>query len=262
MGHRFGKARAHVLVEAAQDIVGAEDLRHLRAQTRENAGEFDRDIAAADDHQPLWKLLEVENLVRRNRQFDAGDRRVQGRRAASRDEDHARRHALAGRQPHGVRALEGRPGGDHLDAGLFQVCGIDAREPRDFAFLGRDQGRPVETRARDAPAEARRILEILGEPARVDVKLLRHAPTDDAGAADTEFLGYGDLRAVAGRNARGADAAGTRADDEEIVVEVAHGSVLPDVTSGDPSWSSLRVRGSSCPATSAAASAASTHRAR
>ena len=44
---------ADVLVEAAQDVVAAIDHRHVGAEAGEDAGEFQRDIAAALDHDAL-----------------------------------------------------------------------------------------------------------------------------------------------------------------------------------------------------------------
>ena len=48
--HLAAQMRAHVVVEAAQDVLAAIDERHLRAQPGEDAGELDRDVAAALDH--------------------------------------------------------------------------------------------------------------------------------------------------------------------------------------------------------------------
>ena len=48
MGERIAQAFAHGLIEAAQNIAGAKQQRHFRAEPRENAGELHRDIAAAD----------------------------------------------------------------------------------------------------------------------------------------------------------------------------------------------------------------------
>ena len=47
--HLAAQMRAHVVVEAAQDVLAAIDERHLRAQSGKDAGELDRDVAAALD---------------------------------------------------------------------------------------------------------------------------------------------------------------------------------------------------------------------
>ena len=44
---------AHVLVEAAQELVAAMQQRHLAAEPGEDPGELDGDVAAADDEDPL-----------------------------------------------------------------------------------------------------------------------------------------------------------------------------------------------------------------
>ena len=62
---------------------------------------------------------------------------------------------------------------------------------------------------------------MVGEAARIDQQLLRHAAANDAGSADAELLRHHRLGAVAGRDARGADAARTGADDEQIDVNSA-----------------------------------------
>src|SRR3546814_12479907 len=60
----------------------------------------------------------------------------------------------------------------------------------------------------------------------VNEQFLGHAAADDTGAADPILLRHRDARAVRGRDTRGADAARTRADDDEIIVEIAHGKPL------------------------------------
>ena len=47
---------AHVVVEAAQDLLAAIDQRHLGAETVEDVGELDRDVAAALDQDALRQL--------------------------------------------------------------------------------------------------------------------------------------------------------------------------------------------------------------
>ena len=62
-------------------------------------------------------------------------------------------------------------------------------EAGDFRVLVGDQRRPIEARRRDAPAEARRILEIVAEAAGIDEELLRHTTPDHASAAEAILLG-------------------------------------------------------------------------
>ena len=64
---------ADVLVEAAQDVVAAIDHGDVGAEAREDAGEFQRDIAAALDHDALRQFGEVKRLVRGDHVLDAGD---------------------------------------------------------------------------------------------------------------------------------------------------------------------------------------------
>ena len=108
------------------------------------------------------------------------------------------------------------------DAGPVEVTAIGRFQPADLGVLGCSQLRPVETGFPDGPAEAGGIGELAGEARGVDQQLLGHAAADDAGAADPERLGDSDAGAVAGRNARGANPTGARADNEEIMVEGCH----------------------------------------
>jgi hypothetical protein len=54
----------------------------------------------------------------------------------------------------------------------------------------------------------------------VGEQLLRDAADVDAGAAEAVGLGDRDLRAIAGGDAAGANAAGTASDGEEVVIEL------------------------------------------
>ena len=71
--HLGAQMLAHVVVEAAQDVVAAIDQRHLGAEPVEDAGELDRDIAAALDQDALGQFLEMERLVRRDDVLEARD---------------------------------------------------------------------------------------------------------------------------------------------------------------------------------------------
>ncbi len=106
---------------------------------------------------------------------------------------------------------------ENLDPGLVEVGLVDVGKAGDFAFLGGDQLAPVEFRRFwQAPTKSLGVGEILGETRGIDIKLFRHAAANDAGSADAEFLGDHGLGAMARRDARGAHAARTGADDEEI----------------------------------------------
>jgi hypothetical protein len=108
---------------------------------------------------------------------------------------------------------------DDLDACLLQIGAIDPLEAADLPIHVADQGRPIEARLADAPAEAFRVVEIVGEAAGIDHQLLRHAAPDDACSADPVLLGHHDLRAVARGDARRADAAGPASDHEKVDIE-------------------------------------------
>ena len=58
--HLRAQMLTHVVVEAAQDILAAIDQRHLGAEAVEDAGELDRDVAAALDQDALRQFARDE----------------------------------------------------------------------------------------------------------------------------------------------------------------------------------------------------------
>ena len=88
--HLDAQVLAHVVVEAAQDILAAIDQRHMRAQPGEDAGELDGDVAAALDHDAARQLRQMKRLVRGDGVLDAGNGVAVTRR---------RRRSRSGRRP-------------------------------------------------------------------------------------------------------------------------------------------------------------------
>ena len=102
-------------------------------------------------------------------------------------------------------------------------------QPRDLLVLVGDQGRPVKGDVADGPAEAGGVLDLVLDMGADHEQLFRHTAADHAGAAHPVFLGDHHFGAVAGRDARGAHAARTAPDDEQIDVELSHGLALGKV---------------------------------
>src|SRR5690606_20879696 len=226
LAHRLGEMLAHVLVEAAQDLFAAIDDRHLHPEALQQAGELERDEAAALDQHLVGKCLEVEDLVAGDRELRPFDRRPV-RDAAGGHEDVPRLDALAGgEQPDPVGALDDRARIERLDARRDEVAAIDLLEPGDLAILRLAQPVPVEGGRADVPAESARVLEEIGEPAREHQQLLGHAAADHAGTAVAELLGHDHPGAVARRDPGRAHAARAAADHEEIHLPV-HCAFLP-----------------------------------
>ena len=224
-GIGFAEARADVLVEAAQELVAAVQQRHAAAEAAEDAGELDRDVAAADDQDALRQAFEMEHLVRGDAELAARDRRLERRVGAGRDQDGAGPNARPGLgDPHRMRVLDHGAAVEDLDPAAHEVRAVDVLEPRDLGVLVADQRRPVEARLGHAPAETGRVLELVLVAARIDEQLLRHAAADHAGAAHAVLFGEHHGRAVAGGDAGGADAPRAAADHEEIDIEIAHGT--------------------------------------
>src|SRR5258707_15625819 len=80
-------------------------------------------------------------------------------------------------------------------------------------------------RCRYRPAISGSILELVGELRAVDQQLLGHAAPDHAGPADAKILANTDARAVARRDARGANAARAGANHKQVVV-ISHVDTL------------------------------------
>ena len=146
--HLGAQMLAHVVVEAAQDVVAAIDQRHLGAEPVEDAGELDRDIAAALDQDALGQFVEMERLVRRDDVLEALDLLAERGRAAGRDQDVLGAHGFAGRRElDRVRIEHHRAALDDLDLGALEIGGVGGLEPRDLAVLVGDQRRPSRTSA-------------------------------------------------------------------------------------------------------------------
>ena len=69
---------ADVLVKAAQNVVAAIDHGHVGAEAGKDAGEFQRDVAAALDHDALRQFRQMKRLVGGDHVLDAGNRRCRG----------------------------------------------------------------------------------------------------------------------------------------------------------------------------------------
>ncbi len=208
-----------LLVVVPEHDVGAVDQRHVASELVEDAGELIGDIAAADDHDPLGQLVEVERFVRADRVLDPVEP-GHHRPSARGDQDLAGGEFLAIREPH-----LGRP--DNLGA-LLEDLHVVVGEglgigPFQAADLRQDivaQHRPVEPLGRHVPAEHRGVLEVLGEMRAIDQQLLGDAAADHTGPADFMLLGDRDLGAVGGGDARCPHPARSGADHEQV--EVGH----------------------------------------
>ncbi|MCY1425896.1 hypothetical protein D9M71_417020 [compost metagenome] len=225
----------HAAVEAAQEQVAAIQQGGLRAQTMEDRGEFHGDVAAADHQHAARQLFEEECLVGADRMFLAGDVRNL-RPAAGGDEDVGGAEALA-IDLYRVRIANARMAFQQGHPAVHQQIAVDAVEALDFAVLVGDQGRPVERRLVDAPAEAGGLLEVLVEMRPIDQQLLRHAAHVHAGAAQVTALRHRHFRAESGGETRGTHAAGTGANHEQVEIERHHRS--PQAIAGQHTLSGL-----------------------
>ena len=108
--HLGAHVLADVLVETAQNVVAAIDHGHVGAEAGKDAGEFQRDIAAALDHDALRQFGEVKRLVGGDHVLDAGDFPPVVGRAAGRDQDVFCGDLFAGHQAQRVGVFQHRAG--------------------------------------------------------------------------------------------------------------------------------------------------------
>jgi hypothetical protein len=231
LGHLLGQRGADVVVEAAQDHAAAVDQRGLDAEAVEDAGELDRDVAAAGDDDAPRQLGQVEGLVRGDGMLGARAPQVEGGQGAGGDEDGLGRDPAAVGEAERMGVLELGAKGNELCAGWPPGCAdVELVQAVDLAVLVGDQVGQSNAALSTSSRSLRRILEGVAEGAGIDEELLRDAAADDAGAADAVLLGDGDAGAVLGGDAGGAHPAGACADDEEVVVVgllIARGSRRP-----------------------------------
>ena len=220
--HLAAEVSTHVVIEAAQDVVAAIDHRHVRAVAGEDAGEFERDVAAALDQDALRQFRQMKRLVRGDHMLDAGNGGAVIGRAAGGDQDGAGLHGFAVGEAQRVGVGEHGAGLHDFRAGFLHVGGIGRLQPRDFLVLVGNQRPPVEARARHGPAEAGGILHLLAEMRAEHEQLLRHAAADHAGAAHPVLFRDHHAGAVVGRDPGGAHAARSPSDDKQVDVELSH----------------------------------------
>ena len=148
--HRLVQAFAHVLVKAAQGEVLADHEVDLGAEAGEDAGEFDGDIAPAEDDDAVGECGEVERIIGDDGVFAAREGRAH-RAAAGGDDD-----ALGGDFPAAdIQRMGVEEGGAGVETGAGRhQAAIGAVEAVDLLVLGGDQARPVMPAGGDVPAEA------------------------------------------------------------------------------------------------------------
>ena len=222
-GQGLGEAFAQVLVEPAQRQRLAVNKMHLGAKRPEDAGEFHRDEARADDRDLLRHDRQIEGVVRNDSQFGAGNRHPL-RMPARCDDDMFCGDALSANIQR-VRVDKRRPGIEDFATRAVQQAAIDTVQAVDFLVLGRDQLRPVVRALLDRPAKTSGIVRPGAILAGLHQQLLGHAANIDAGAAPEPLLRHAHARAMAGCDAGTPHAAGAAADHEQVEVHLRYPSL-------------------------------------
>ena len=97
-----------------------------------------------------------------------------------------------------MRAFDGRPRQEAIDAGILERARVNAVQPVDLRHDIVDQRRPVEAHVLTRPAEIACVLDLAAIAAAIDKQLFRNAAADHAGPADAIFLGDADAHAELG----------------------------------------------------------------
>src|SRR5688572_29235906 len=131
---------AQIVIEAAQDLLAAIDHDRLDAETVEDAGELDRDIAAADDANTPRQAFQMKGLVRGDGELAPLEVQRHERRSTGGDEHISGGDPASVRKGKGVTVLEDRPRHDELGPGAFEIADIGLVEPVDLLVLVGDEG--------------------------------------------------------------------------------------------------------------------------
>src|SRR5690606_19993939 len=201
-------------VEAPEHALPANEHRHVRAQCAEYTAKLHRDVAAADDGDPLRALLELEEIVGRETELGAGQR-GHDRVAAGRD------HDALGRNPPAlhverVRIDETRVPAHERDAVAVEVAGIDFVQAVDVSIAALLQHAPVVPVHAQVEAVVGGVREAVRVQGGVPHDLFGHAADVHAGAAEAPRFDDDGIRAVARRALRVREPAAAAADHDEI----------------------------------------------
>ncbi len=137
LGHLRCQGVANVVVEAAQEVRAAVELRHRGAQAVEDAGELDGDVAAAIDDGSLGQRLQVKAFVGGDRMLHAVHPREDRRRAGGDQDGLGADHLL----PDLNAMVVEQPGTgiESLYPGVAQKLAVDPLQAVDLLVLVGDQ---------------------------------------------------------------------------------------------------------------------------
>ncbi len=197
-----------------------------------DGGEFDGNIATADNGQALRQFRQKEHLVRGQAVFgDAGTVLRLERPSAGSDQDRPGRHfAFRAVRPYDderMFVLEGCVAHQHLGAGARKIAEIDAGQAGQFGLVFVAKMVPVEGAGMGIPAETAGMAYLFRNFGSINHEFFGDAATQHTGATRTVLFGDGHLESHIGRQPRSAYAPGTGAHYEQVIVKLNHG-LFPD----------------------------------
>ena len=218
----LGQLRDDFGVESFEQAVAAAEHLHPAAQRLQHAGQFDRDVAGADDRHPRRRRGPVEDIV--GHAAEGRTRHVGTlRSAAGGDQQPLAAHRDAVGADHGVRIAQPHAAGRDRDAGRVEPAAITFVDVVDVALAMDDERRPVQFGRRQIEAERPRQFDLRADVGRQPHRLFRHAADIDAGAAQRVRLAQRHVGTVFGGAERRREPAGAAADHDQVVVRFRAG---------------------------------------
>src|SRR5690606_10664064 len=152
---------ANIAVETVQDFLAAIDKCGFHAETMEEIGEFDRDIATARDDNCLWQFIQMKSLVRADAELMAGQSRARVRPTTGGDQNMFSSNASSiSLQLDRMFIDEHGATCKNLDLRIFKPLAVEPFQTVDFLVLGSDQLLPVKAAFAHPPAVTGGVLEM------------------------------------------------------------------------------------------------------
>ena len=242
-GHFLVQDLADHRIEQVEDAVVQGHQGDFGTQRAEHAGQFDADVAAADDRHAVGALRELEEAVRSDAEIGTGQRRNDGLASGGDDDMFGAVDLAIDLDMMTIDKVSATA--DVVDAEIFNIAVPEAVDHRDVVLAPLDQFFPVDVLETGLHAEIGGVLHRVGQVGRIPHHLLRHATVVDAGAAQAFLLDDADLAAEGGCLLGHGQSAAAAAEDEKIVVLVAvclHGLLSSEDDSGFPLGSSSKTQ--------------------
>lgn len=217
MAQVVGQLQGQFGIETLQQPLALHEQMHAATQRLQQAGDFNRDIAATDNRHLCGRMAEIEEIVGHFAVLGTVHVRAQWMRTGG---DHdvlgGHRHAVAAHE--GVPVLQHAALRNHHHAILIEPAPITGMDVGDVALPMRDQFLPRQCRPRHIETERAGQCDFSGQIGCQPHRLLRYAAQIDAGATQLVRLHDRHAGAVFCRAKCRRQSTGTAAQDHHVVV--------------------------------------------